>query len=161
VTDELERIDCGNCGKKVRVEASGALRKHRDDDGTPCDGGMSIALPWMKPPLVQNDRQHWAAKAKAFAEVKSAARWAIRAARPRKLQAAEVTLHYRVPDDKVRDSDGPAPTLKAVLDALVDEGVLPADDWHHVPAVGVRIHPPRPRLPAALWVTLTPVPAAS
>lgn len=160
MTEEPKKIECGDCGKQVVIQASGALRKHRDDEGMQCDGGLSIGLPWTSPPLAQNDRQHWTAKARAFAVAKDEARWVIRAARVGTLEAAEVTLHYRIPNNRVRDADGPAPTLKAVLDALVAERVLPGDSWQHVPACGIRLHPPRPKLPAALWVTLKPVPVA-
>ncbi|KAB2809240.1 hypothetical protein F9L07_19560 [Pimelobacter simplex] len=116
---------------------------------------LTIPLPWTSPPLAQNDRHHWATKARAFAEAKNNARWHIRAARISPIVGAEVTLHWRVPDRRIRDADGPAPTLKAVLDALVAEKVLPADDWVHVPACGVRIHPPEKGMPAAMWVELT------
>lgn len=116
-----------------------------------------IPLPWPTPPLAQNDRQHWATKARAFAQAKTEARWAIRAARVTPIVGAVVTLHYRVPDRRTRDADGPAPTLKACLDALVDERVLPADDWVCVPACGIRIHPPEKGMPGSLWLQLSDV----
>lgn len=114
-----------------------------------------IQLPWQKPPLAQNDRQHHMVKAKAFAAAKDDARWAIRAARVAPIVGAVVTLHYRVPDKRRRDADGPAPTLKAVLDALVAEGVLPDDSWVCVPSCAVVIHPPQG--PPAMWLALTDI----
>lgn len=116
----------------------------------------SIPLPWSKPPLVQNDRQHHMVKAKAFAKALEEARWAIRGAKVQPMTGANVTLHYRVPDRRVRDADGPAPTLKVVLDALVAEQVIPRDDWVHVPQAAVRIHPPSED-GAAMWVELEEV----
>ena len=120
---------------------------------------ITIPLPWSTPPLTQNQvrRMHYRAEAKAKADAKTEARWAIRAAKVRPIVGAEVTLHYRVPDRRVRDSDGPAPTLKVVIDALVAEGVLPADDWVHVPASGIRFHPPTKGLPGSIWVELTDI----
>jgi hypothetical protein len=113
----------------------------------------TIPLPWTSPPLRQNDRQHHMVKAQAFATALEQARWAIRAAKPAPMIGADVTLHYRVPDRRIRDSDGIAPTLKVVLDALVAEKVLPRDDWVHVPHSGQRIHEPSDEGPA-MWVTL-------
>lgn len=113
----------------------------------------TIPLPWTSPPLRQNDRQHHMVKAKAFATALEQARWAIRAAKPTPVIGADVTLHYRVPDQRIRDSDGIAPTLKVVLDALVAEQIIPRDDWVHVPHSGQTIHPPTAEGPA-MWVTL-------
>jgi hypothetical protein len=113
-----------------------------------------IPLNWTSPPLRQNDRQHHMVKAKAFAAALDEARWAIRAANVTPLIGADVTLHYRVPDRRIRDADGLAPTLKAALDALVAEKVLPRDDWVYVPSATCRIHPPNGE-GAAMWVTLT------
>lgn len=118
---------------------------------------IHIPLPWTRPPLAQNDRQHWATKMRAFGQAKTEARWAIKAAKVRRIVAAEVHLHWRIPDHKIRDADGPAPTLKACLDALVAEEVLPADDWVCVPACGIRIHPPQKGMPAAMWLELTQI----
>lgn len=118
---------------------------------------IAIPLPWTSPPLMQNDRQHWATKARAFGSAKNEARWAIRAARVKPIVGAEVQLHYRVPDRRVRDTDGPAPTLKACLDALVAEGVLPDDSWVCVPASGIRFHPPVKGVGPALWIELTKI----
>lgn len=113
-----------------------------------------ITLPWSKPPLAQNDRQHHMVKAKAFAKALEEARAAIRQARTLPVVGANVTLHYRVKDRRRRDPDGIAPTLKACLDALVAEGVLPDDSWVCVPAVTCRIHPPIRDMPPAMWLTL-------
>lgn len=116
---------------------------------------ITIPLSWPKPPLVQNDRRHWTAQARAFAQAKDEARWAIRAAKVTPIVGAEVTLHYRLPDKRRRDADGPAPTLKVVLDALVAEGVLTDDSWVEVPSCRIQIHPPGGH--AAMWVELTNV----
>lgn len=110
-----------------------------------------IPLPWAKPPLTGNDRGHtrWT----PFARVKGEAQAAIRAARPEPMIGAEVTLHWRIPNKGRRDSDNINATLKACLDALVAEGVLPDDSWVHVPRSGNEIHPPNGE-PAAMWLTL-------
>jgi len=118
---------------------------------------LTISLPWLRPPLAQNDRRHWRQQHRDFQTAKDQARWAIRAARPPKLDGVEIVLHYRVADHRRRDADGPAPTLKAVLDALVAENVIPDDSWNHVPRIAVQIHPPTPGTPPAMWLTLTTI----
>jgi hypothetical protein len=150
-----ERDTCPDCGGTYALTASGAVRAHgcrpKQVDT------IAIPLPWTTPPLAQNDRQHWATKARAFGAAKTTARWAIRAAKVPRIVGAVVTLHYRVPDMRVRDSDGPAPTLKACLDALVAEGVLPDDSWVCVPASGIRFHPPEKNQPGCIWLELTDI----
>lgn len=116
-----------------------------------------VPLPWRKPPLAQNDRRHWRQQHRDFQTAKDEAQWAIRAAGPGRTDGVEVVLHYRVPDRRRRDADGPAPTLKAVLDALVAEQVIPDDSWTHVPRIAVQMHPPTPGQPPAMWLTLTPI----
>lgn len=43
---------------------------------------------------------------------------------------------------------------KCVLDAVVDEGLLPGDDWRYVRESACVIHPPEPGKPAAMWLTI-------
>lgn len=116
---------------------------------------MIINLPWDRPPLRANDRRSWQSQHRARSAALDTARWAVRSARLTPLDGAEVTLHYRVPDRRRRDTDGPEPTKKVCIDALVLEGVLPDDDWTHVPASIVRIHPPDGR--PAMWLELTDI----
>lgn len=113
-----------------------------------------IDLPWTKPPLTGNDRGHtrWS----PFTRIKGEAQAAIRAAKPRPVVGANVTLHWLIPTRHRRDSDNLGATLKAVLDALVAEKVLPDDSWVHVPRAGCEIHPPNGE-PAAMWVELEDV----
>lgn len=117
-----------------------------------------IPLPWPKPPLSQNDRdERKRGGARKIADAKRDACHAIRAADIRPIVGAVVTLHYRVADRIRRDADNLAVVLKVCQDALVLEGVLPRDDWVHVPHSGQRIHPPEPGQPSALWLELTDI----
>lgn len=116
----------------------------------------TIGLPWPKPPLSQNDRdERKRGGARKIAEVKEQARLSIRAARVPPMTAANVTLHYRVPDMRRRDADNLAVLLKACQDALVDCGIIPRDDWVHVPSATCRIHPPTKGQQGAMWLTLS------
>jgi len=111
-----------------------------------------IPLPWPKPPLSMNDRDHWAVKARKVREVRSIVAALITQARIPAMDTAEVTLHWRVPDWKHRDVDNPTATLKPCIDALVDAGVLPRDSWRHVPRSGCVFHEPDGE--AAMWLEL-------
>jgi Holliday junction resolvase RusA-like endonuclease len=116
---------------------------------------IAIPLPWTTPPVSQNDRQHHHVKAKAVAQALTEARLAIRASAIQPIVGAGITLHYRVPDNRRRDADNLAATLKVVQDALVKEGVLPDDSWVCVPSATCRIHAPGDE--PAMWVELTDV----
>jgi Holliday junction resolvase RusA-like endonuclease len=113
---------------------------------------IRIDLPWPKPPLTGNDRGH--TRYSPFTRVKGEAQTAIRNAKVRAIVGADVTLHWLIPTRGRRDSDNLGPTLKACLDALVAERVLPDDSWVHVPRSGNEIHPPTGE-PPAMWLTLT------
>lgn len=92
-----------------------------------------------------------------FQEALTEAREAVKAANPRPIVGAEATLHWRVPTRRIQDTDNISPTLKPVLDALVQEGILPADNWVCVPHTAQRIHPPEPGKLGAMWVELTAI----
>ena len=144
---------CPTCRTDRPTNKGGEIRRH----ACVAAAGETFALPWSLPPLTQNQlrRMHHHAEAKAKAQAKSEARWAIRAARLAPRGGANVVLHWRMPDNRRRDGDGAAPTLKVILDALVAEGVLYDDSWVEVPHSGVTCHPPLPKMPGSLWVELT------
>lgn len=146
------RIACPDCNVEHAARIDGKPRKH---DCVPPDPD-TFALPWSVPPITQNQlrRMHYQTEARLKAQAKSEARWAIRGAHLEPRFAANVILHWRQSDNRRRDGDGAAPTLKVVLDALVAEGVLPDDSWEHVPHSGITCHPPRRGMPGALWVEL-------
>lgn len=112
-----------------------------------------IPLPWVRPPLTGNDRGH--TKYQPFGLVKGEARLAIRAARVAPVETiADVSLHWLIPDRRRRDSDNLGATLKAAIDALVQEKVLSDDGWQHVRRTSCEIHPPTGE-PARMWLELT------
>lgn len=112
----------------------------------------TIPLPWSRPPLTGNrTRGNPYARANEVATAKAAAIIAIRQARPTPVERAEITLHYRPANAILRDADGLFPTYKVAQDALVHCGVIPADDFRHVPAATCRIHEPTDE-PAAMWM---------
>lgn len=114
-----------------------------------------VDLPWISPPLTGNRvRGNPYARAKEVDEAKQAAVAAVKAARIKPVERAEVTLHFRPATWHRRDADGMFPTLKVCQDALVIAGALIHDDSaRYVPAATCRIHPPNGE-PASMWVEL-------
>lgn len=152
------RACCPSCRTMVGVTRDGNLRRHhRDGEVCPGDAALipTVAMPWSKA-LTQNQvrRMHHLVEAKVKRQMSDDARWLIRAAKLAPVERAHITLHYRPGTRRPCDADGIAPTLKVALDALVREGVLPDDDWRHVPAVTMRIHPPADGMPASFWLEI-------
>lgn len=116
---------------------------------------IRIDLPFTAPPLTKNAvrRMHHMTEAKARKQIVEAVMWLARGIEP--MAGANVTLHWRVADNRRRDGDGADPTKAACIDGLVRGGVLPDDSWVHVPHSGVTVHPPVPGCPGAMWLTLT------
>lgn len=113
----------------------------------------TIPLPWIKPPLSLNDRQHWRAKAATVKSVRATATLLARSYRPTPRERAIVTLHYRPRDNRRRDNLNLAATLKPITDGLVDAGVLTRGDSSAWVDERCRIHPPDG--PPAMWLTIT------
>ena len=116
---------------------------------------VTIPLPWPRPPATSNQRGNWRADAARRKTALEQARWAIRGQQIAPIEGiVEVTIHWRIPNAVTRDADGLALTGKCVLDAVVQEGVLPGDSWRTVRATTCRIHPPERGEPAAMWLTI-------
>lgn len=152
------KAPCPACGKPVGTTKTG-LRRHYIAEGTVCPAvpptSILIPLPWTTAPISLNDRGVSPyIKARKVSNTLAEARWAVRSAKVRPIVGAEITLHFRVPDNRRRDADNLAGVLKVCQDALVKEGVLPDDSWVHVPAATQRIHPPQRKVPAAMWLEL-------
>lgn len=100
------------------------------------DTGITFTLvfDWRRPPLTMNDRPHWRVRAKQTRLMRQAASWQARAARlPADLPHVTVALTWVVKDRRRRDGgENLAPTYKALLDGLVDYGLVADDDPTHV-----------------------------
>lgn len=94
-------------------------------------GIWSFELPITRP-LSLNDRSHWSAKAAQVAQLREDAGWCALAARIERCDQVSVTLIYEPRDKRRRDKDNLVATLKPVVDALVDVGVIPDDTPEHV-----------------------------
>lgn len=99
-----------------------------------------IQLPWLRPPLSANDRwPHRAVEYRVQQEVKTAA-WALAKAKklPR-LHAILIELVWYPADNRRRDGDNIAPTLKYLTDGLVAAKVLPDDNSERVLKSSTRV----------------------
>lgn len=84
----------------------------------------TLELPYPRPPkgLSANDRTHWAAKAKATAEVRAQVKHLAAGIEP--MQRCQVEIVWVVNDRRRRDADNAAPFAKAIFDGLAaDKGV--------------------------------------
>jgi crossover junction endodeoxyribonuclease RusA len=94
-----------------------------------------VRLPWDKPPVSANDRDHWRVKAQKVATIRDAARllcWSQIIVRepPAALvpKRIAVGLTYVPRDRRRRDPDNlVVPLFKALVDGIVDAGIVPDD----------------------------------
>ena len=82
--------------------------------------------------LNMNDRLHFRAKAAITRQLRGDACWLARVWKVPALRRARVDFIYEPPRRGRRDSDNWAPTVKALVDGIVDAGVLPDDDTKHL-----------------------------
>lgn len=107
----------------------------------------TLVIPRAAEWLNANSRKHHAQEAKAIAEWRRAAGWLARAAKLPHLHRAhiEATLHFG--DKRRRDTANYHPTVKAIVDGLVDHGLL--DDDSHEYLIGPHLfmgEPGKPRV---------------
>ena len=95
----------------------------------------TVRLPWTKPPLSLNDRSHWRKRAADTAVVREESGYHIhrqfnlreRAAYERGTilcHRVKATLTYYPRDKRRRDATNLVATYKAVIDGMVDAGVI-------------------------------------
>jgi crossover junction endodeoxyribonuclease RusA len=88
---------------------------------------MKVTFPAPAPPLNLNSREHWAPRARKTKAWRTAACLAARAAKvgPQGPAAVRVTIPFS--RGARRDPHNFVPTVKAVIDGLVDAGLWPDD----------------------------------
>ena len=85
----------------------------------------TIVLPWTKPLLNLNSRQHWSVKARDTDAVRSVT--ALLCRDFAKADKVRVLLSYTPRDKRRRDADNLVGMLKPICDGIVDAGVVPDD----------------------------------
>jgi crossover junction endodeoxyribonuclease RusA len=100
----------------------------------------TIVLPWKKPLLNLNTRQHWAVKARDTETVRSVTAMLCRDLD--EAQKVRVQLSYTPRDKRRRDADNLVGMLKPICDGIVDAGVVPDDTPEFMVKEMPVIHPP-------------------
>lgn len=103
------------------------------------DGEWRLPVPYRRPPLSLNGREHWSVRNRIGKTVRQAA-WAL--ARQQKvppMQAIIIELVWFKGDNRRADADNMAPTLKALQDGLVAARVVPDDSGDRVISARLRV----------------------
>jgi crossover junction endodeoxyribonuclease RusA len=102
-------------------------------------------LTWAELPLSANKHTHHMVVARHRKEIRREVQVRARAAKlPTGLGRVHIILHWAPKDKRRRDTDNMNPSLKPVIDGLVDYGLVPDDNSHHVTS-SCEIHEPMPR----------------
>ncbi|MGP9622220.1 hypothetical protein ACT3S7_04465 [Corynebacterium sp. AOP34-AQ2-28] len=115
-----------------------------------------MELSFTKPPLTMNDRRGWRTTARITKELRREAWIRAKATRIGRQDHITVTLHYQAPDRRRRDAGNLMPTHKALIDGLVDAGIIPDDTPQYVNEKMPIIHPPAAGQPAKCWLVIAP-----
>jgi Holliday junction resolvase RusA-like endonuclease len=105
--------------------------------------------------LSQNDRLHWRKKAEKTQQLRLLGR-AVGSTHDRVPTPCHMTVELGWPDHKKRDRSNSAPTVKALLDGLVDAKVLCHDDDDHILSELTSSHVEGDKGRIHLTITLTP-----
>lgn len=116
----------------------------------------TIELPYVAPPLSSNQRLHHMAVARLRKQLRADAfRLALAAKLPRharRLDKARIVLHWQGAVRRPRDNVNINPTLKPLVDGLIDYGLCEDDNSAHVVTDTV-IEPVGSKV--RLWLTIT------
>ncbi|MER5302203.1 hypothetical protein ABT039_22470 [Streptomyces lasiicapitis] len=115
----------------------------------PAPRSWRVELPTGLKLMTSNERLHHYQRSDRTRALREAARLATRQARLPHLQRAYVTCYLRPIDRRRRDPGNWYPSAKAVLDGVVDAGVLADDDATRVLGPDMRLGPvtkPGPQL---------------
>lgn len=99
---------------------------------------LDFAIP-QRHVLTLNQRLHWRPKADITAALRLIGQRAGRDTT--RYQAAHAVVTVTWPDRRRRDAHNVMPTVKALIDGLVDAGVLPDDDDRHLTGPDLRVAP--------------------
>lgn len=91
-----------------------------------------VTLPFTSLPISLNGREHFRVKARKVAEVREAAGWVLRSAKIPKMRRVAVQLRWIASIQRDRDTDNTVATLKPVVDAMVDVGIISNDTPDHI-----------------------------
>ncbi len=114
-----------------------------------------IHLPYDKPPLSMNSRDHWRKKASVTAELRWLVASKVRALQLTPVRHVTLELHYVPRDARRRDEDNLVATMKPCCDAIVDAGLVKDDAPQWMTKRMPIIDPPDPANPHLYLVITT------
>jgi len=101
-----------------------------------------------------NDRDHWATRNRKTKKWRNTTHWLARAAKlPKNLDHVTITGHVNKTNTAAYDAHNLMPTLKAIVDGLVDYGLIPDD--HNKYLTGPDIRPGNRQEQAGITITFT------
>lgn len=104
--------------------------------------GWVLGFPQPAQRLSMNDRMHWGRTHALKQAWRDATYWWAHAnGLPASLPPCEIRVTFPVTDRRRRDSDNPAPTVKAIVDGLVLAECWPDDTPEWVETLGSRFDP--------------------
>lgn len=113
-----------------------------------------VWLPYTRPPITLNHRQHWRAKHRLVRALRDHVSTHLQACMYAPAAHIQVQLHYVPKDRRRRDGDNLVGTSKPCIDGIVDAGLVPDDSPEYVTQLMPVIDPPDPANPR-LFLTIT------
>ncbi|WGH93855.1 hypothetical protein QDX21_03390 [Auritidibacter ignavus] len=103
-----------------------------------------------------NHREHWAVRNRKTQEWRTATSWVARSSKIGPYQHISVTAHVHKTTNRAYDAHNLLPTAKAMVDGLVDAGVIPDDNNTYLTGPDMRHGKKQPDNPGiTLHITAT------
>ena len=128
---------------------AGGYRKGHDGAGSPA---WALGLPEIPVLPNLNRRTHWSVQAREKAQLREMACWLARSAKVPAMEHITVGLIHIPRIERRRDPDNIVPVLKALVDGLVDAGVVSDDTAAFVTRTFPDIRPAQKIVPHARLV---------
>ena len=111
-----------------------------------------LTLGYETMPLSANMRLHWGAQHRIRTELQTRVGWLLKSHKVPAMDHAAIWLEWVPATKRRRDHGNEAPTVKAIVDAIVRAGVLEDDDHEHVDLPQMVIREPDKTNPRLLLV---------
>lgn len=103
-----------------------------------------------------NDRDHWATRSRKTKAWRNITHWVAKAERlPQGLDHATIIGYVHKTNGAAYDAHNLMPTLKAIMDGLVDYGLIPDDQNKHLTGPDIRPGQRRDKAGISLAITAT------
>ena len=117
-----------------------------------------VELPFEKPLITANSRMHWRTKAKLTKTLRQTAYYLVKQRQLPRARKIGFQLVWQPSTNRRRDPSNLMPTQKALLDGVVDTGLVPDDTPEYVAEYMPQIVEPRKGEKARMWLRITYTP---